>query len=94
MRWLAGDPAAEVKVAEVTWTLHAQGEFMVTAAPVPCNGVPCLAFTYVEADKCALPLPSCQTGVCLVDGPNMQLTNSDHPWLCRRFECAVLLRPH
>jgi len=49
-----GDPAAEVKVAEVTWTLHAQGEFMVTAAPVPCNGVPCLAFTYVEADKAGM----------------------------------------
>ena len=38
---------------QMTWTIQSDTDYLVVASPLPHGGLPCLAYTFVEADRCA-----------------------------------------
>lgn len=46
-----GNPAATVKLKDATWTICSENEYTITATAIPRGGLPCLAYTFHEADR-------------------------------------------
>lgn len=41
-----------MQLPDMTWTVRSDDDYTVTASPLPHEGAPCLAYTFVEADRC------------------------------------------